>query len=157
MSWDLTLYDHWCQTEGDKNISGACVETENEFGWRIKEFSGRLEQKGSSIRSDVFTAISIDGVATDWYLEVYPNGTESAKPGFLSVAVALNSKGIEIEASYSFYYVDNDGQEVKIVPDNDSKCYTPRGSRWEFHDALPLNDKYWLLGKASKILEICGA
>jgi len=145
MSWDLTLYDHWCQTKGDKNISGGNSTAETKFGWRIKEFSERPEQKGSSIRSDVFTAISIQGVATEWYLEVYPNGTESAKPGFLSVVVALNSNEIEIEAFYYFYFVNNDGEEVEIVPDNDTECYTRRGSGWEFHDALPLNDKYWLL------------
>jgi len=145
MSWDLTLYDHWCQTKGDKNISGGNSTAETKFGWRIKEFSERPEQKGSSIRSDVFTAISIHGVPTDWYLEVYPNGTESAKPGFLSVVVALNSNEIEIEAFYYFYFVNNDGEEVEIVPDNDTECYTRRGSGWEFHDALPLNDKYWLL------------
>ena len=46
--------------------------------------------------------------------------------------------------------MNNDGEEVEIVPDNDTEYYTRRGSGWEFHDALPLNDKYWLLGKASK-------
>jgi len=102
-------------------VSGAKIKGSTQFSWRIKNFSDREEEKGDCIQSDDFVVISPNGLPTQWYIEVYPNGTEVATCGFLSVAMCLRSEGIKVRASFVLCVVSKNQREELLSSGDDDK------------------------------------
>jgi len=102
--------DFWCDTDGDKIESGV---EETKFVWRVKNYSARPEQKGEYIDSGSFTVISPKGVATEWKLRLCPNGTTSAKDGYMSVFLYI--RDTKARASYKVFIQDQHGNEMVLL------------------------------------------
>jgi len=110
VSTGLANCDFWCDTDGEKIESGV---EKTKFVWRVKNFSARPEQKGEHIDSGSFTVISPKGVATKWKLGLYPNGTTSAKDGYMSVFLCIMDTNAR--ASYKIYIQDQHGNETILL------------------------------------------
>ena len=136
----------WCKTDGDKIESGVGKTT---FVWQVKNFCARPEKKGEFIRSDSFTVISPNGVATKWKLKLYPKGEISAKDGNFSVFLEiLDTKA---RASFKILISNKNGKKMETLVHSDGKerIFKKRGTEtggWGVRNALSIDQlkEKWL-------------
>ena len=103
----------WCLTDGDQSTRGNGML---KFGWKIKDFQNRPEEKGEYVSSNVFKAQSsqsdADAAVTKWIIRVYPKGRNDSEDICISLA---NDSDVQVQASGKLLIMNEEDRLLEIL------------------------------------------